>query len=123
MYARRKLINIEKLTFPYRSSKRDIGTRQKYSTLMNKTSRTTSYGNSASIKEHKNRSFLDKKELSQRNNQKGTETKTSSDFKVVINSDIKPDYKKEINTLIPIRKPSNKKDYFVFGLSDKNNIP
>ena len=23
--------------------------------------------------------------------------------------------------MIPIRKPSNKKDYFVFGLSEKNN--
>lgn len=31
--------------------------------------------------------------------------------------ELKQEYKKEISTLIPIRKPSNKKDYFVFGLS------
>jgi hypothetical protein len=38
LYARRKLIHIEKLTFPYRSVHRDT-TRHKYRTLMNKTCR------------------------------------------------------------------------------------
>lgn len=34
---------------------------------------------------------------------------------------MRTDYRREISTLIPVRKPSNRKDYFVFGLSDRTN--
>lgn len=40
-----------------------------------------------------------------------------------MNSELKPEYKKDVSSLIPIRKPSNKKDYFVFGMSDRSNTP
>ncbi len=39
MYAQRKLINIEKLAFPLRETKRDLTSRSKYKTIANRTSR------------------------------------------------------------------------------------
>ncbi len=38
IYARRKMINIQKLTYPFRESKKDTS-KMKYRTLMNKTTR------------------------------------------------------------------------------------
>lgn len=43
------------------------------------------------------------------------------DISLVTREELRPDYKKEIATLVPLRKPVNKKDYFVFGLSDRAN--
>ena len=43
------------------------------------------------------------------------------DIALIAKQELKSDYKKEISTLLPIRKPNNKKDYFVFGLSDRTN--
>jgi hypothetical protein len=31
------------------------------------------------------------------------------------------EYRREISSLMPARKPSNRKDFFVFGLSDRSN--
>lgn len=33
--------------------------------------------------------------------------------------ELRSDYKREICSLVPVRKPSSRKDYFVFGLSDR----
>ena len=42
IYARRKMINIEKLTYPYRENKKESSSKIKYRTLMNKTTRNNS---------------------------------------------------------------------------------
>jgi hypothetical protein len=42
-------------------------------------------------------------------------------YALMENSELRPEYKKEISTLLPIRKPVSRKDYFVFGLSDRTS--
>lgn len=43
------------------------------------------------------------------------------DIALVTREELRADYKKQIATLVPLRKAINKKDYFVFGLSDRAN--
>lgn len=43
------------------------------------------------------------------------------DTMLLAQQEIQLDYKKQVSTLIPTRKPNNKKDYFVFGMSDRTN--
>ena len=124
MYARRKLINIQKLAFPYREIKRQTSNKNKYRAIMNKTSRTFTKEDTEDINQNKqNFSHLEDLETTSRNTHIHSQTHSVSDYKLLMNSDFKPEYKKEVSSLIPIRKPSNKKDYFVFGLSDRNNTP
>ena len=64
MYARRRLINIEKIVYPLRDTKKDVVNRQKYKTLMSKTTRaidiTESVDQNLSILGRKNQSFGEK---------------------------------------------------------------
>jgi hypothetical protein len=64
IYARRKLINIEKLVYPLRDTKKDLVNRQKYKTLMSKTTRaidsTESLDQNLSILGRKNTSFRER---------------------------------------------------------------
>lgn len=59
---------------------------------MNKTSRTTTYGNSVGKKEN-SLSFIDQRELSNRS-KRDMQINTSSDFKTIMDADLKPEYKK-----------------------------
>lgn len=43
------------------------------------------------------------------------------DIALVTREELRAEYKKQIATLVPLRKAINKKDYFVFGLSDRAN--
>lgn len=49
------------------------------------------------------------------------EDKEELELGLVAKEELQSEYRKEIYNLVPARKPSCRKDYFVFGLSDRTN--
>lgn len=109
IYAHRKLINIEKMAFPLREARRDLTTRHKYKTLASRTHDTS---------DSRNRSAVG---LERCTGYGRMEEKEGMELALVAKEELQSEYKKEISNLVPARKPSCRKDYFVFGLSDRTN--